>query len=549
MDAQLAAALGARRLSEAARAEVVGKLAPVSDGEAAEAANKVRRQLADDRFRRGLLRLVLHAHQGAEPDLTGVCGFDIAVVNELKVLVRASGSGDAIFTAEGSEATFDAGNRLLVRRDSGDAIDESTASAINVRLGALKVDGTQLLKLVLLAPDRIAKYLDDKNLPLLPDEDPGDEADDDAVERDVFHFDDAEAGGSVDGSETLVEPDARPARGAGGVKSQTTLAGGKSDASIDKTGPSSDGEETGHASPTPDRLAGREAGEAQSASVAATNATDRHAGERRPVVERSAPSGATQPADRRRSPPKKNGRAISYVSPQNHSGDEADADARSTSRDGTKPMSIAQAAVNAVMAHERARGRQPEEAAHNNPGWDVRSDGPSGTRWIEVKGVEGEWDADGVALSATQFTDATGAYGDRFWLYVVEHATDRDRQGLWCIQNPYEKVTQFRFDHGWRAWADETAGSARNTRGRRAVPDSPPSGPGKPASSPSRKGKQKDGAFERLKPGWRMKVFGGLHTIVRKEQTGERQWVICRVGGKEKRVLWRGNADMSLIVK
>ena len=212
-------------------------------------------------------------------------------------------------------------------------------------------------------------------------------------------------------------------------------------------------------------------------------------------------------------------------------------------------MSIAQAAVAAVMTYERARGRRPEEAAHNNPGWDVRSDGPGGTRWIEVKGIDGEWDDEGVALSATQFTDATKAHGDRFWLYVVEHATNRDRQALWCIQNPYEKVTQFRFDHGWQAWADEKVGSTRNG-GRRKEPSSAPH-PNPKAETPpvGRRAKAKLTAFGRLRVGWRMKAHGGLHTIVRTERVGERDWVICRVRGKEMRVLWRGDADMRLIVE
>ena len=44
-------------------------------------------------------------------------------------------------------------------------------------------------------------------------------------------------------------------------------------------------------------------------------------------------------------------------------------------------------AVDAVLAAERALGRVPEEMAHNNPGYDVRSTGPDGTTvLIEVKG-------------------------------------------------------------------------------------------------------------------------------------------------------------------
>ncbi|SDF11473.1 protein of unknown function [Cellulosimicrobium cellulans] len=44
-------------------------------------------------------------------------------------------------------------------------------------------------------------------------------------------------------------------------------------------------------------------------------------------------------------------------------------------------------AVDAVLAAERALGRDPEEMPHNNPGYDIRSVGPDGTTvFLEVKG-------------------------------------------------------------------------------------------------------------------------------------------------------------------
>jgi len=43
-------------------------------------------------------------------------------------------------------------------------------------------------------------------------------------------------------------------------------------------------------------------------------------------------------------------------------------------------------AVDAVLAAERALGRRPTEMAHNNPGFDIRSEGPGPVVRIEVKG-------------------------------------------------------------------------------------------------------------------------------------------------------------------
>ena len=44
--------------------------------------------------------------------------------------------------------------------------------------------------------------------------------------------------------------------------------------------------------------------------------------------------------------------------------------------------------------------------------------------------------------------------GERFWLYVVEHAREPWRAKIHCIQNPAARVTQFRFDHGWHEFSE-----------------------------------------------------------------------------------------------
>lgn len=133
--------------------------------------------------------------------------------------------------------------------------------------------------------------------------------------------------------------------------------------------------------------------------------------------------------------------------------------------------SIGDAAVGWVLQYERQQGRRPQNMAHNNPGYDIESRrGRVVERFIEVKGIDGEWGQNGVPLSSLQFfkfqdRPETGdsdspSIGDRFWLYVVEHARDPQKVKIHMIQDPAGKATEFRFDHGWKQ-AGETVTNFR----------------------------------------------------------------------------------------
>jgi hypothetical protein len=57
-------------------------------------------------------------------------------------------------------------------------------------------------------------------------------------------------------------------------------------------------------------------------------------------------------------------------------------------------------------------------------------------------------------MSRTQFSNAWDE-GDRFWLYIVEHALNPTRARIYPIQNPAMKVDKFNFDQGWSQLADK----------------------------------------------------------------------------------------------
>lgn len=105
----------------------------------------------------------------------------------------------------------------------------------------------------------------------------------------------------------------------------------------------------------------------------------------------------------------------------------------------------------AVCAYEKARGRVAEQMAQTHPGYDIISRNPltGEDRFIEVKGVNGEWNQTGVGLSRLQFSNAQD-YGDRYWLYVVEFVSDPEHVRVHPIRSPATQVTAFMFDGNWR---------------------------------------------------------------------------------------------------
>ncbi|UOF14479.1 DUF3883 domain-containing protein [Lysobacter capsici] len=116
-------------------------------------------------------------------------------------------------------------------------------------------------------------------------------------------------------------------------------------------------------------------------------------------------------------------------------------------------------ARSAVCAYEKERGRVAEQMAQTHPGYDIISRNPltDEDRFIEVKGVNGEWNHTGVGLSRLQFSNAQD-YGDRYWLYVVEFVSDPEHICVHPIRSPATQVTSFMFDGNWRdAVTDERA--------------------------------------------------------------------------------------------
>lgn len=140
-------------------------------------------------------------------------------------------------------------------------------------------------------------------------------------------------------------------------------------------------------------------------------------------------------------------RLLSYVR-KNSETQSSDEVSGSSSEHNLGVEAVARAAV---CAYEKSRGRVTEQMAQTHPGYDIISCNPltGEQRFIEVKGVNGEWNQTGVGLSRLQFSNAQD-YGDSYWLYVVEFVSDPQHMRVHPIQSPATQVTSFMFDGNWR---------------------------------------------------------------------------------------------------
>lgn len=109
-------------------------------------------------------------------------------------------------------------------------------------------------------------------------------------------------------------------------------------------------------------------------------------------------------------------------------------------------MQIEEHAIELIIGLEPSLRRTPE----GNPGFDLYETDSSGMqiRWVEVKSMTGSLEDRPVGLSRTQF-DYARERGSRYWLYIVEHATDLTTAQVLRIQDPVSHARTFTFDRGW----------------------------------------------------------------------------------------------------
>lgn len=144
---------------------------------------------------------------------------------------------------------------------------------------------------------------------------------------------------------------------------------------------------------------------------------------------------------------KRSGRLLSYVEPNSN---ETSTDQEHERDTGVELRQIADAAVTYVLERERAEGHQVIGMDFANEGFDIlRTVANSADEYIEVKGLAGRWTEAGIALTPAELRLAE-RYRARYFLYIVEFATEPARRALYRIGDPFGKTKHFRFDSGWK---------------------------------------------------------------------------------------------------
>jgi hypothetical protein len=88
-------------------------------------------------------------------------------------------------------------------------------------------------------------------------------------------------------------------------------------------------------------------------------------------------------------------------------------------------------AMRVALDYEQTQGREPEDVSAESQGFDIRSKGPDGPRYIEVKGRAA---VGSVALTRNEWIKAQ-RFGADYWLYIVAIAR-RSRSSTCCGTRP-----------------------------------------------------------------------------------------------------------------
>lgn len=177
-----------------------------------------------------------------------------------------------------------------------------------------------------------------------------------------------------------------------------------------------------------------------------------------PKTESEAEIVSQRPSGRNESEPSpsRRDRVPVYVAPE---GGEPDAN-DSASEDREWRVKLGAAAVEKVCSAEESNGWKTTCMPQTHEGYDIEANKDGQTRFIEVKGLKGEWTERGVGLSRAQYEYARN-HQDSYWVYIVENALGPGEPRITRIQNPAKRITEYRLDSTWRQLA-QSLPMARN---------------------------------------------------------------------------------------
>jgi hypothetical protein len=452
---KLLARLNLRRLSDYIITEPEGLWPESQNLEFLDRCATIENLFKTQEFAAGLRRILSRSSIAtSDLDLDWVSEIRVNAAKTLQCSHHVLDDGKKVLLATSEELFFhtppDSTDYALTLSEAGaDVLYEQVASALQHWIGAEDLqDLSPLTKILQCAPDRIESILDKLRVRRVEDN----QATSDEEEK-------PEEGRSTIFDENGQE---KPAEGSGDSKKQPGDGVGQQRSGQQPSGQQPSGQQPSGQQPGGQQQPGGTGGSGSQAGSQSgqTRGSGRQGGGRGSGGSSSTPG--QRKTDRRsagasRAEQKPKGRLLSYeVTEAQRQRAERDGD---NADDELRPnKEIGDWAVHWVLQYERSQGRNPDASnhIHNKPGFDVfcpvKALQQGRPRYIEVKGIGGAWEVDGVPLYPAQM-DFARQHGDDFWLYVVEYAREPDKVKIHTIQNPAQKITQHRFDCGWKTVA------------------------------------------------------------------------------------------------
>lgn len=112
-----------------------------------------------------------------------------------------------------------------------------------------------------------------------------------------------------------------------------------------------------------------------------------------------------------------------------------------------------------ICKYEKKSGRNPVEENEFNSLYNIKSSNVETgeiERYIQVKTIIGEWNTgSNVPLMSAEHMNLSQDIKNKYWLYVVEFAESSTNRRIYCIRNPFNKITQYAFDCGWKSISEK----------------------------------------------------------------------------------------------
>ncbi|MCB0172821.1 MAG: DUF3883 domain-containing protein [Anaerolineae bacterium] len=454
-------------LSERVVEKIVDQPTPTSDEPARKWCQTWQENLQSSEFNTGLIRLMSHFQKPYRTsDLDWLADTRVIAVDNIKTELSVDGTDLGIGNAE---YYFDPGTQetsctIFLAKQQQRLMELFLANALNQQLDQAHLDDLSQLTTILGVPtekidDMLTKLRVQKPQDAPPTELTSDTQDGDEAGGFEFPSDDEYTPTETQSTETDT-PQSKQQTNTD--QEQTLTKSGQADQTEDQEEPyqSKQSKQTDQSSTDQDQR-NKKPGHAK-------GKTDRKPkSDRRPKPQRKANSGdKSEDKDKkprsRSTPPKERPHGLSYVKPANENKRGTGDGGGFSDPDDPEIYKIERVAVDIALAYEYTEGRRPVEKERTNKGYDIESyEADSAAlilnmpgqetlaRIIEVKGTKRPWDNYGVYLTPAELDEAKQR-GDQYFLYVVEYALHPTHRKLYIIQNPAQKIKEYRFDKGWK---------------------------------------------------------------------------------------------------